>query len=249
MIRDLEDARDDALESLDRSQWEMDRMKRDFEYQLLKVRESMREEFELKYKRDIKTRYELIELLKAKVSEGSLKLRSGEHTVSVINGRESHSSGGRSNEPEAVEDLSRANHFKLPALPKFNGDDKDAVDSLKRWLAKLEKHAELQCWTEREKLVQFELHLAGRAERVYEVFMSRRAMSGPERAILDCYGHCVRSSVNKLGGSGGMLPQEIILKLGTLRSLLRPCLGQYATRISPPVVSVAREAIEPSCQK
>ena len=32
MIRDLEDARDDALEALDHSQWEMDRMKRDFEY-------------------------------------------------------------------------------------------------------------------------------------------------------------------------------------------------------------------------
>ena len=41
-----------------------------------------------------------------------------------------------------------------------------------------------------------------------------------------------------------MLSQE---KLGTLRSLLRQCLGQNATRISPPVVSVAREAIEPSC--
>ena len=102
LISDLEDARGDALESLDRLQWEMDRMKRDFEYQLLKVRESMREELELKYKRDIKTRDELIELLKAKVSEGSPKLHSGEHTVSVINGRESHSSGGGSNEPEAV---------------------------------------------------------------------------------------------------------------------------------------------------
>ena len=31
---------------------------------------------------------------------------------------------------------------------------------------------------------------------------------GPAPAILDWYGHCVRVSVNKLGGSGGMLPQE-----------------------------------------
>ena len=38
-----------------------------------------------------------------------------------------------------------------------------------------------------------------------------------------------------------MLPQENFFKLGTLRSLLRPCLGENATRISPPVVSVARE--------
>ena len=62
-------------------------------------------------------------------------------------------------------------------------------------------------------------------------------------------GHCVRFSVNKLWESGGMLPQETFLKLGTLRSLLRPYLGQSAARIAPPVVSVAREAIEPSCQK
>ena len=39
------------------------------------------------------------------------------------------------------------------------------------------------------------------------------------------------------------------LKLGTLRSLQRPCLGQNATIISPPVGSVAGEAIESSCQK
>ena len=88
----------------------------------------MREELELKYKRDIKTHDELIELLKAKVYEGSPKLHSDEHTVSVINGRESSSSGGGSNELEAVEDLSHANRLKLPVLPKFSGDDRDDVD-------------------------------------------------------------------------------------------------------------------------
>ena len=69
----------------------------------------------------------------------------------------------------------------------------------------------------------------------------KELFGGPEPAILDWYGHC---GVNKLGGeSGGMLK---ILKLGTLRLLLRPCLGQNATRITPPV---AKEAIEPSYQK
>ena len=76
------------------------------------------------------------------------------------------SSGGRS---EAMEDLSHANCLKHAALPKFSDDDKDDVDLLKRWL---EKYAELQCWTEQEKLVQFELHLAGHAKRVYEVLPS-----------------------------------------------------------------------------
>ena len=32
--------------------------------------------------------------------------------------------------------------------------------------------------------------------------------AGPEPAILDWYGHCVHLSVNKLGGYGGMFPQE-----------------------------------------
>ena len=46
-----------------------------------------------------------------------------------------------------------------------------------------------------------------------------------------------------------MLHHEKCLKLGTLRSLLRLCLEKNAIRISPPLVSVAREAVEPSCQK
>ena len=50
--------------------------------------------------------------------------------------------------------------------------------------------------------------------------------AGPAPAILDWYGHCVCISVTKVGGSGGMFPQEKFLKFGTLRSLLRPCLGE-----------------------
>ena len=33
-------------------------------------------------------------------------------------------------------------------------------------------------------------------------------VAGPAPTILDWYGHCMRLSVNKLGRSGGMLPQE-----------------------------------------
>ena len=51
--------------------------------------------------------------------------------------------------------------------------------------------------------------------------------SGPAPTILEWYGHCVRVSVNKLGGGvGGGVPPGKFLQLGTLRSLLRPCLGQ-----------------------
>ena len=71
----------------------------------------------------------------------------------------------------------------------------------------------------------------------YHTHLLGYVTSGPEPAILDWYGHCVPLSVNKLGGSLGNVWKII----GTLRSLLRPCLGQNATRISPPVVSVARK--------
>ena len=44
-------------------------------------------------------------------------------------------------------------------------------------------------------------------------------------------------------GVRGHAPPGKFLKLGTLRSLLRSFLGQNATRITPPVVSVAREMV------
>ena len=74
-------------------------------------------------------------------------------------------------------------------------------------------------------------------------------MSGPEPAILDWYCHAEAMRCEQARGVWGHAPPEKCLKLGTLRLLLRSCLGQYATRITPPVVFVAGEPIEPSCQK
>ena len=48
-------------------------------------------------------------------------------------------------------------------------------------------------------------------------------------------------------GVWGHAPPGKFLKLGNLRLLLRPCLGQK--KITRIVVSVAREAIEQNCQK
>ena len=59
--------------------------------------------------------------------------------------------------------------LKLPLLPTFDGANRDDIDALGRWLTKLAKHAELLRWSDHTKLLQFELHLAGRAERVYEL--------------------------------------------------------------------------------
>ena len=90
---------------------------------------------------------------------------------------------------------------------------------------------------------------AGHSHEFTFLSVKLQVVTGPEPPILDWYGHCVRLSANKLGGSGGMHPQENFSKLATLRSLLRPCLGQNTTRISPPVALVAREAIETQLQE
>ena len=66
IVRKLEDARDEALEALDRTQWEMKKLKREHELQVLQIKESLREELERKYERDLRTREELIELMRAK---------------------------------------------------------------------------------------------------------------------------------------------------------------------------------------
>ena len=61
--------------------------------------------------------------------------------------------------------------LKLPPIPEFSADNSSHQDgeAYEQWLRELAKHAELQRWSEREKLLQFELHLAGKAESVYEV--------------------------------------------------------------------------------
>ena len=59
--------------------------------------------------------------------------------------------------------------ISLPPLSKFNGKEHDNGDAFDRWSRKLCQYAELQKWTERDVLLQFEFHLMGRAEKIYEV--------------------------------------------------------------------------------
>lgn len=71
--------------------------------------------------------------------------------------------------------------LRLPALPKFSGADVDKdSDSYTRWIKKLERHAELQKWSEHEKLLQFELLLTEKAEQVYQLLHDRAKASFSE---------------------------------------------------------------------
>ena len=45
----------------------------------------------------------------------------------------------------------------------------ESSDAYDRWSRKLRRYAELQQWSERDTLLQVELHLTGRAEELYDV--------------------------------------------------------------------------------
>ena len=70
-------------------------------------------------------------------------------------------------DPEPVPSRGRTVRLSLPA---YSGEEnRDDEDSFERWVRKLEKYAELGTWSDREKLVQLEIHLAGQDERLFEV--------------------------------------------------------------------------------
>ena len=53
-------------------------------------------------------------------------------------------------------------------LPYYNGEDAAADDgAFDRWVKKLKRCAEIDGWNDREQLLQFELHLTGKAEATY----------------------------------------------------------------------------------
>ena len=73
---------------------------------------------------------------------------------------------------------SRAVRVRLPRLPTFAGEEnKDDKDTFDRWIRILEKYAELEQWSDREKLLQLELHLKGRAEQLFNIL--------PEESVCD----------------------------------------------------------------
>ena len=69
-----------------------------------------------------------------------------------------------------------------------------------------------------------------------------RPISGPEPAILEWYGHCVRLSVNKARGIWGHAPPGRFFKIRYSEIASEAMFGQNATRISPPVVSQGRRS-------
>ena len=193
VIRGLQDQLDEARDDADRKQWEVDQLQRDLELETMRAKESVRGELHVAHALELQTRDDLVQLLKTRVAELEKQLqRSGQGTTLSQGGSEVR--GGGSSKPpgtgdehstsstqgsEGVNPELPTRKLTLPPLPKFAGDKADE-DAFERWTRRLSRHAELEKWTDREKLLQLEIHLAGRAEQIYEVLTSESKATFPK---------------------------------------------------------------------
>ncbi len=160
---DLEGAHDEA----DRSEWELERAQRDLELAIARAKDCIRAE----HAKELDTRDELISLLKEKVRR---LLQESEKADSSDETGESKLGSGSPQVESPPKDLGlegdRTRRMTLPRVPMFTGEEKTGdEETFEKWVRKLERHAELERWSEREKLVQLELHLSGRAERLFDL--------------------------------------------------------------------------------
>ena len=133
--------------------------------------------------RDVQVRDELLEALRTQLQEREQRIqqleqdRRAELPVAHERRRQSESresvdgrAGDRDGTPVPADQTQP--RIYLPALPQFSGEGSSDEGDFERWVRKLQKHAELRGWTDRQTMVQFELHLSGRAESLYELLPS-----------------------------------------------------------------------------
>ena len=164
---------DDVREEVDRLEWKLEKAERDAELQAARVRERA----QLDHKKELEARDELIALLKEKLSRRSepKSMDTEAPPPSSSKGSGCTPSLQPQKETGPVSGSGRTVRLSLPTLPTFSGEE--CRDDEERWVRKLEKYAELESWSDREKLVQFELRLKGRAERLFDVLPSESKSS------------------------------------------------------------------------
>ncbi len=168
----------------ERRQWDMEQLRKETELEIMRAKDRVQKELQATHARELKVREELLqrrlaELGKPIAPTSSLQeekvkpIVNCEETLppeTVGDGSEPHQ-GGKTGHTGAQclaadgeEGLGLPGRkLTLPSFPEFSGDRSDD-DAFDRWVWKLSRHAELGKWTDREKLLQMELHLSGRAE-------------------------------------------------------------------------------------
>ena len=136
MIEDLQAQYDEVCDLVDCKQWEIDKINESVELQVLRAKESVREELQGKHAKELQTRDELIALLQSKVSElghGPAKGSKEGHSTTPSSSEKGGADGlggGSSGapkdkptiEPAPGDSRSNARKLTLPSLPKFNGE-------------------------------------------------------------------------------------------------------------------------------
>ena len=187
-IEELKEQLEEARDQADCKQWEVDQLRKDSELETMRAKERVRRELQAVHAQELQARDDLVQLLKARVAElerrpaldnghrGSGQVAKVSQSGGQVSGRGSSQSPGGEDEhqalltsvPEEGNSEIPVRKLTLPPLPKFTGE-KAEEDAFERWTRRLLRHAELEKWTDRERLLQLEIHLAGRAEQVYEV--------------------------------------------------------------------------------
>ena len=182
----------EAYDALDRAKWGMEQLRTEMKFEIMSAKEMVRDELIKAHARDLSTRDELLSLLKEKVESlqtcgAAIKTKTGKDSSDlggglsigkavdkIPTGVAEKNKAAKSPTPQSKEECASPDdkRMRLPALPKFSGDDSEDGSAFDRWARKIDKHAELEGWSDRQKLLQFELHLFGKAERVYEVLPS-----------------------------------------------------------------------------
>ena len=170
-VRQLEQQVEDARDEVDRLQWKLESFQTEVELQVARAREQA----QVDHLKELETRDELVTLLKEKVQQ----LKRSKEVVELSSG-----SGCAPNTAEKVlESGGRVGHITLPSLTTFSREEsRDDEETFDRWVRRLERHAELERWSDREKLLQLELRLKGRAERLFEV-LSKESKSSFQAAV------------------------------------------------------------------
>ena len=164
----------EACEAADWAEWQLEQVRKQFQFDIMKAKETLSAEMQQRHAKDLDARDELIAMLKAKLAEKeghseTQKQSAVKETRQPL--RDSKcamtqksdkcpcepsekeasalaSAGGDSTVSPAPSDVSDGQHvlhkMRLPALPKMNGEDRENSNSFDLWLQKLEKHAELE---------------------------------------------------------------------------------------------------------
>ena len=125
ILRQVMQVRDETLEAVDRTHWELDKMEREMQQFMKGTLESMISELKKEFQQEATRNSGGIATL---LGGGSERDKTAV-TASLQPDRESENS-------ESTKSYQKP--MKLPPLPSFHGESREDVDALNRWLAKLE---------------------------------------------------------------------------------------------------------------